>query len=167
MRSKGIGFLNDPRRLNVGLTRARYGIVIIGNPKLLSEVRKRPAAPPATPPTLGLTMAGYLPRHGQHPLWRHLLSYYKREGALVEGPLTNLKPSVITFGSLPQRERRGPRLQEEILPESAAGTSATVNQGHVQADVREAAMQGTGQERTKGADEGKLGKRQEWARDMG
>jgi len=39
VRSQGIGFLSDPRRLNVALTRARYGIVIIGNPKLLSEVR--------------------------------------------------------------------------------------------------------------------------------
>uniref|UniRef100_A0A7N2LE01 Uncharacterized protein n=1 Tax=Quercus lobata TaxID=97700 RepID=A0A7N2LE01_QUELO len=52
---EGIGLLNDrrrlnvPRRLNVSLTRARYGIVILGNPKVQSK----------------------------QPLWNSLLTHYK------------------------------------------------------------------------------------------
>jgi regulator of nonsense transcripts 1 len=38
---QGIGFLRDPRRLNVALTRARYGIIIIGNARLLGDAPSR------------------------------------------------------------------------------------------------------------------------------
>uniref|UniRef100_A0A3P8WNB7 ATP-dependent helicase RENT1 n=1 Tax=Cynoglossus semilaevis TaxID=244447 RepID=A0A3P8WNB7_CYNSE len=66
---QGIGFLNDPRRLNVALTRARYGVIIVGNPKALSK----------------------------QPLWNYLLNYYKEQKVLVEGPLNNLRECLMQF----------------------------------------------------------------------
>ncbi|KAJ2711106.1 ATP-dependent RNA helicase, partial [Coemansia spiralis] len=62
---QGIGFLSDPRRLNVALTRAKYGAIVLGSPKVLSR----------------------------NPLWHELLSHYKHHGVLVEGPLTSLVQS--------------------------------------------------------------------------
>ncbi|KAI9589511.1 regulator of nonsense transcripts 1 homolog [Glossina fuscipes] len=66
---QGIGFLNDPRRLNVALTRSKYGTIIVGNPKVLSK----------------------------QPLWNHLLNFYKDRKVLVEGSLNNLRESLIQF----------------------------------------------------------------------
>ena len=67
--TQGIGFLSDPRRLNVALTRARLGIVLLGNPRVLSK----------------------------NPLWAALLLHFKEYDCLVEGPLNNLQPSYMTF----------------------------------------------------------------------
>lgn len=71
MFSFALGFLRDPRRLNVALTRAKYGLIVVGNAKVLSR----------------------------QLLWHHLLVMFKENGCLVEGPLNNLKPSPIQFST--------------------------------------------------------------------
>jgi regulator of nonsense transcripts 1 len=63
---KEIGFLNDNRRMNVALTRARKGLVIIGN---ANAFRKSPT-------------------------WTRLVQYCMGLGALVEGRLENLTRAV-------------------------------------------------------------------------
>lgn len=65
----GIGFLSDPRRLNVALTRARYGVILVGNPNVLAK----------------------------QPLWNYLLTFYQEENVLVEGPLNCMKACVLQF----------------------------------------------------------------------
>ena len=67
--TQGIGFLSDPRRLNVALTRARLGIILLGNPRVLSR----------------------------NALWAALLLHFKEYECLVEGPLNNLQQSFMTF----------------------------------------------------------------------
>lgn len=64
---QGIGFLSDARRLNVALTRAKYGMVILGNPRVLAR----------------------------HNLWYHLIQHFKDKGVLMEGSLAAMRPSVI------------------------------------------------------------------------
>lgn len=76
--SQGIGFLSDPRRLNVALTRARLGVILLGNPRVLSK----------------------------NALWAALLLHFKEHETLVEGPLTNLQQSYMTFAK-PRRNPAG------------------------------------------------------------
>jgi len=66
---QGIGFVSDPRRLNVALTRAKYGLVIFGNPKVLSR----------------------------SPLWNNLLVHFKEHGCLVRVLPPNFSHYLIYF----------------------------------------------------------------------
>ena len=96
---QGIGFLSDPRRLNVALTRAKYGLVILGNPKVLAK----------------------------HPLWHALLAHYKDRGCLVEGPLTNLQTSLLQFAR-PKQTYRAPQ-RYQMAYQAAANLSGSGRSG--------------------------------------
>ena len=62
--SGNIGFLTSTKRLNVALTRAKYGTIILGNAECLS---KKPS------------------------IWKDLLTFYYSQDLIVKGPFTNLE----------------------------------------------------------------------------
>lgn len=93
---QGIGFLSDPRRLNVALTRSRLGNVIIGNPKVLSR----------------------------QYLWACLLQHYREESVLVEGPLSNLKTCVLSIPR-PRKRQNGEFARHTPLPPGPNALTAT------------------------------------------
>lgn len=60
---QGIGFVADKRRLNVMLTRAKYALVIVGNPFTLYK----------------------------NTMWASLLDWYDKRGNIYEGPINALR----------------------------------------------------------------------------
>ena len=62
--SGNIGFLTSAKRLNVALTRAKYGTIILGNAECLSR---------------------------KASIWKDLITFYYSQDLIVKGPFTNLE----------------------------------------------------------------------------
>lgn len=75
--NQGIGFLSDKRRLNVALTRAKYGVILLGNPRVLAK----------------------------QELWNSLLNHYRDNQLVMEGPLNNLQASFMQFPTVKAAKR--------------------------------------------------------------
>ncbi|EZG43855.1 putative regulator of nonsense transcripts protein 1 [Gregarina niphandrodes] len=97
-RNLGIGFLQDPRRLNVALTRAKYGLVICGNARVLSRQFYRQ----------------------QHRIWAKLLQHFQKNDLIVEGPLNNMRVcrNIIPVNDTPPTA--GEAYPMRIFPEEAS-----------------------------------------------
>ena len=69
VRSNGLGFLENENRMNVALTRAMHGLVIIGNERNLSGLANKD---------------DYIKNYKSYEKWGYMLKVVKEEGVYVE-----------------------------------------------------------------------------------
>jgi len=98
--NSSIGFVSDARRMNVALTRARYGLIVLGNPKVLSK----------------------------NHLWNNLICHFKELQVLMEGNIGNLQPSPLHFSrSTYQHQSRSQSRTEEAINRHSRSAYANNN----------------------------------------
>lgn len=98
--TSNIGFVADARRMKVALTRARYGLIILGNPCVLSK----------------------------NPLWDQLIQHFKDLNVLMEESIDNLRPSTLDFTRpLEAQDRKSAPVKETTSVKASISSKPSVS----------------------------------------